>query len=91
MEARDRYGNVAAVPQTCLRAQATGPQGAVPFSPLQLLPGDVTSQHPTEQRRLGATFTVAGSYGLTVGVVDPDTQVRNLANALCRQPGHDCH
>ncbi len=82
VEARDRYGNLAAVPQACLRAQATGPQGAVPFSPLELLPGETGSRHPQQQRRLGATFTVAGSYGLAVCVVDPDTQVHFLA-PLC--------
>ena len=86
VEARDRYGNLAAVPQACLRAQATGPQGAVPFSPLELLPGDAASKHPQQQRRLGATFTVAGSYGLTVCVVDPDTQVHLWVSDWCYEP-----
>ena len=94
VEARDRYGNLAAVPQACLRAQATGPQGAVPFSPLEVLPGDAASKHPQQQRRLGATFTVAGSYGLTVCVVDPDTQVWALfchrCQAVYRRELHAC-
>jgi len=86
VDARDRYGNLTAVPQACLRAQATGPQGAVPLSPLELLPGDAASTHPQQQRRLGATFTAAGSYGLAVCVVDPDTQVRLPARLCHRQP-----
>ena len=80
VEARDRYGNLAMVPAASLRAQATGPQGAVAFSPLETLPGGVAAAdaHPQRQRRLGATFTVAGSYGLSVCVIDADTQVHPL-------------
>ena len=87
VEARDRFGNLATVPQSCLRAQAMGPQGAVSFSPLEVLPGDASAgAHPQQQRRLGATFTVAGSYSLTVCVLDAETQVLDSRSTLLKFP-----
>lgn len=69
VETRDQYGNLAQVPPSCLGAQASGPLGAFSFTALQATP---------KQRRqeLEATLTGAGSYGLSVFVVDPDTRVR---------------
>lgn len=79
VETRDQYGNLARVPGECLQAQANGPQGAVRFAALEAAVAVEEKKEESAapvQQQLGATLTAAGSYGLSVFIVDAGTGVR---------------
>ena len=77
VETRDQYYNLSPVEASRLKAHASGSQGSVPFSSLPAPPRGP----PQQQQQLAATLLAAGSYSLTVVVVDPATQVsRHLFN-----------